>query len=253
MTVDELLAQLDAIFSPLIASRQDGITREYSQQLRAYEGDTLQRAYREVLDDWTKTVRPMPAEFRKACLRIAPSPAIKQAEDHGGAIAYRRLVAMRREIRGTIERTFEWLGDEIAVRAVSLNVQPRHLSGCVAHRIEQQAWASWARDGKMGPQVHELTENDWASIIDHALTRQRCDDKQSRYGSFVSPRAAVDGEGNRHRDSTPNSERPVAREILEPEATPSTPTATPLAENQESPSGEPEIAKFVESDEIEAF
>lgn len=254
LTIEALLARLDAVFAPLPKERRAGVHAEFARQLRAFEGTTLALAADEVLDEWTKVSRPMPAEFRKACVRLAPrqeSQAEASARERAIAAA-KRETKIREACRAVAQRTIENAGAEIERNAgpQRWNASPYRMThleldrrgiivSCVRDHVAKvcepivrQAIVA----GAPLPHVYAVTDEDWNAIFQRYDTAFQGDwAAPKRASGFITLAGASSGETNRRDDwkqrasFVTHAERTAPREAGGPHSPPEPP---PMSEDE---------------------
>jgi len=72
MNVQDLMAKLTRLYPNQLAKREQARAWEieFQNAVGEFEGDTLERAYQQVMKTWEYTTFPKPGNFRTACLAI---------------------------------------------------------------------------------------------------------------------------------------------------------------------------------------
>lgn len=251
MTVDELIRNLDEFFGPVPQARAEGYLREFVRQLRAYEGETLGDAYKSVMDDWDKIGRPLPATFRKACVRLAPkptsAPATLQAWKPSGPDDPKHP---RYPIKLIVDETLRVYAADIEMLSRDCGSSWRVVSE-IRHRIEYRA----VKGCRQKPPISyvSIDDEEWA-LIRHLVTcrvEPVNDAAQRRTDPYVEARRVVSIERANRTDGV--EQEPSRAAALPPPASAGEFTYAEVAEKDESASTPPPIAKSPILEDVSPF
>lgn len=157
MKVPELVEKLNNLW-PWRGEGLKAWAEQYARALRGYEGPDLQTAFDQVMEGWTKTSRPMPADFVNACKAVKakatstsgstghPRPASRSAAaDMARADAALRTELGQKLLQEGIAFTL-WLGVRDGEISSVADVTPAMISKWkVAHADFLRQWGELQR------------------------------------------------------------------------------------------------------------